>query len=126
MLARSGDMKQAAYGRESLIMIINKGVVLNQELVQEVPSMARAVLEEFGDVFPEEAPKGLPPIRGIEHRIDFIPGATIPNKVAYRTNSEESKELQRQIEELVEKGHVRESMSPCALPVILVPKTDHT
>uniref|UniRef100_A0A2N9IFB4 Reverse transcriptase domain-containing protein n=1 Tax=Fagus sylvatica TaxID=28930 RepID=A0A2N9IFB4_FAGSY len=74
----------------------------------------------------EETPHGLPPIRGIEHQIDFVPGATIPNRPAYRSNPEETKELQRQVSELLEKGHVRESMSPCAVPVLLVPKKDGT
>ncbi|XP_031403186.1 uncharacterized protein LOC116212684, partial [Punica granatum] len=81
---------------------------------------------EYEDVFPEETPHGLPPIRGIEHQIDFVPGATIPNRPAYRSNPEETKELQRQVNELLEKGYVRESLSPCAVPVILVPKKDGT
>ncbi|KAL6323025.1 hypothetical protein AAG906_023643 [Vitis piasezkii] len=51
--------------------------------------------EEFDDVFPEEVPHGLPPIRGIEHQIDFVLGASIPNQPAYRSNLEETKELQR-------------------------------
>ncbi|XP_033139424.1 uncharacterized protein LOC117131126, partial [Brassica rapa] len=79
---------------------------------------------EYQDVFPEDNPIGLPPIRGIEHQIDFVPGATLPNRPAYRTNPVETKELQRQVEELMEKGHIRESMSPCAVPVLLVPKKD--
>ncbi|KAH9680002.1 Endonuclease [Citrus sinensis] len=82
--------------------------------------------KDFDDVFPNEVPNGLPPIRGIEHQIDFVPGATIPNRPAYRSNPEETKELQRQVEELLEKGYVRESMSPCAVPVLLVPKKDGT
>ena len=69
-------------------------------------------------MFPNNVPSGLPPIRGIEHQIDFVPSATIPNRPAYRSNSEETKELQRQLEELLTKGHVRESMSPCAMPVL--------
>ncbi|KAL5550396.1 hypothetical protein UlMin_000572 [Ulmus minor] len=81
---------------------------------------------EFEDVLPEEVPYGLPPVRGIEHQIDFIPGASIPNRPAYRSNPEETKELQRQVGELLEKGYVRESMSPCAVPVLLVPKKDGT
>uniref|UniRef100_A0A2N9IFA2 Uncharacterized protein n=1 Tax=Fagus sylvatica TaxID=28930 RepID=A0A2N9IFA2_FAGSY len=82
--------------------------------------------KEYEDVFPNDVPSGLPPIRGIEHQIDFVPGATIPNRPAYRSNPEETKELQRQVEELLAKGHVRESMSPCAVSVILVPKKDGT
>ncbi|XP_052483329.1 uncharacterized protein LOC128037756 [Gossypium raimondii] len=78
----------------------------------------------FEDVFPKETPKGLPPLRGIEHQIDFIPDATIPNRPAYRTNPEETKELQRQVAELMDKGYIRESLSPCAVPVLLVPKKD--
>ena len=71
-------------------------------------------------------PSGIPPIRGIEHQIDFVPGATIPNRPAYRSNLEETKELQRQVEELLAKGHVRESMSPCAVSMLLIPKKDET
>uniref|UniRef100_A0A2N9G3B0 Reverse transcriptase n=1 Tax=Fagus sylvatica TaxID=28930 RepID=A0A2N9G3B0_FAGSY len=44
-----------------------------------------------------------------------------------RVIQEETKELQRQVEELMSQGvHVRESMSPCAVPVLLVPKKDGT
>ncbi|KAH0669564.1 hypothetical protein KY285_023727 [Solanum tuberosum] len=80
----------------------------------------------FEDVFPNDTPKGLPPLRGIEHQIDFVPGSQLPNRPAYRSNPEETKELQRQVEELLEKGFVRESMSPCSIPVLLVPKKDGT
>ena len=47
---------------------------------------------------------GLPPLRGIKHQINFVPGASIPNRLAYRSNHEETKELQRQVDELMEKG----------------------
>ncbi|KAH9698003.1 hypothetical protein KPL71_023835 [Citrus sinensis] len=82
--------------------------------------------KDFDDVFPNEVPNGLPHTRGIEHQIDFVPGATISNRPEYRSNPEETKELQRQVEELLAKGYVRESMSPCAVPVLLVPKKDGT
>ncbi|KAH9658356.1 hypothetical protein KPL70_023457 [Citrus sinensis] len=82
--------------------------------------------KDFDDVFPNEVPNGLPPIRGNEHQIDLVPRGTIPNRPAYRSNHEETKELQRKVEELLAKGYVRESMSPCAAPILLVPKKDGT
>ncbi|KAK1681043.1 hypothetical protein QYE76_041891 [Lolium multiflorum] len=54
--------------------------------------------KEFRDVFPEEVPEGLPPLRGIEHQIDLIPGASLPNRAPYRTNPEETKEIQKQVQ----------------------------
>ncbi|XP_071914036.1 uncharacterized protein [Coffea arabica] len=51
-----------------------------------------ALLQEFKNVFPDEIPDGLPPIRGIEHQIDLILGAPLPNKPAYRMGPEETKE----------------------------------
>ncbi|KAF7802599.1 Transposon Ty3-G Gag-Pol polyprotein [Senna tora] len=65
-------------------------------------------------------------LKGIEHRIDFIPGSSIPIRPAYRSSPDETKELKRQVEEFLAKGHIRESMSPCAVPVLLVPKKDGT
>ncbi|GJV50043.1 zinc knuckle CX2CX4HX4C containing protein [Tanacetum coccineum] len=53
------------------------------------------LLNEFKDVFPEEIPAGLPVIREIQHCIDFLPGASIPNKPAYRMNPKEFTELHR-------------------------------
>ena len=65
------------------------------ELNPSLSSVFVDLLREFEDVFPEEMPSGLPPIRGIEHQIDFIPGAAIPNRPSYRTNPSETKEIQK-------------------------------
>jgi hypothetical protein len=48
----------------------------------------------------------------------------LPNRAPYRTNPEETKEIQRQVQELLDKGYVRESLSPYVVPVLLVPKRD--
>ncbi|XP_074570603.1 uncharacterized protein LOC141827283 [Curcuma longa] len=122
-------------------LVVNQQVLINfsigkyedQVLCDIVPMEASHILlgrpwqfdrRDFEDVFPKEVPHGLPPIRGIEHQMDLIPGASLPNRPAYRSNPQETKEIQNQVEELLQKGWVRESLSPCAVPVILVPKKD--
>ncbi|KAK1642351.1 hypothetical protein QYE76_060156 [Lolium multiflorum] len=42
------------------------------------------------------------------------------------TNPEETKEIQKQVQALLDKGYIRISLSPCDVPVILVPKKDGT
>ena len=110
-------------GEGELFLLYSKEI--HEKFVSQNPYLAQ-LIKEFEDVFPNELPKGLPPLRGIEHQIDLIPGAPLPNKPAYRCNPLETKELQRQIEELMGMGYVRESMSPCAVPALLVPKKDGT
>jgi hypothetical protein len=96
------------------------------DITTPLPRAITNLLQEFNDVFPAEIPPGLPPLRGIEHQIDLIPDASMPNRDAYRTNPEETKKIQRQVQELLDNGYVRESLSPCAIPVILVPKKNGT
>ena len=125
--ARASEVKKALFLNKPMIVLLYKEALFNtNQLDTSLPSSIVSLLQEFEDVFPEEIPNGLPPIRGIEHQIDFVPGATIPNRPAYRSNPEETKELQKQVGELMEKGYVRDSLSPCAVPVILVPKKDGT
>nr|KYP65575.1 Transposon Ty3-I Gag-Pol polyprotein [Cajanus cajan] len=93
-------------------------------LETSLPLEVKNLLKEFGDVFPSEGLVGLPPFRGIEHQIDLVPGASLPNRLACRTNPQETKEIEKQVQELLEKGWIQKSLSPCAVPVILVPKKD--
>ena len=64
-----------------MIVLIYKEDFLNtSQLDTSLPSSIASLLQEYDDVFPEDIPDGLPPIRGTEHQIDFMPGATIPNQ----------------------------------------------
>ena len=83
-------------------------------------------LREFAPIFPAELPETLPPDRTIQHFIDFVPGASLPNLPHYRLNPTQSAELQRQVEDLLRRGLIHESHNPCAVPALLAPKKDGT
>nr|GEV41148.1 reverse transcriptase domain-containing protein [Tanacetum cinerariifolium] len=97
-------------------------VVEENKIISEAPLQVQPLLREFADVIPDDIPPGLPAMRDIQYCINFILGTAIPNRPAYRMNPKEFAELQRQVTELLEKGLIQESMSPCAVPSLLVPK----
>jgi hypothetical protein len=72
----------------------------------------------------DELPNSLPPIRSSSHHIDLIPGASLPNKAAYRLTPQENEKVKRQVWDLLDKGLVREILSPCVVPTVLSPKKD--
>ncbi|GJR38616.1 putative nucleotidyltransferase, ribonuclease H [Tanacetum coccineum] len=81
------------------------------------------VVRNFPDVFPDELP-GLPPEREVEFTIELIPGAQPISKAPYRMAPVELKELKDQLQELLERGFIRPSVSPWGAPVLFVKKKD--
>ena len=90
--------------------------------VEEVPAEVAELLKEFPDIVSDNVLDGLPPVRKISHQMDLIPRASFSNKVAHRMTPAESEELNRQVNQLLQKGLIRESLSPCAVPIVLAPK----
>ncbi|WVZ73569.1 LOW QUALITY PROTEIN: hypothetical protein U9M48_021858, partial [Paspalum notatum var. saurae] len=74
---------------------------------------------DYPDVFPEELP-GLPPDRDVEFRIDLVPGTAPVSKRPYRMAPDELKELKTQLQEQLDKGFIRPSSSPWAVPPFLL------
>jgi hypothetical protein len=124
-MSRKGDLKELSEPNAMFFVLFCKdNFISTNDLPSTLPSVVFDVLQQYKDVFPKEVPPGLPPKRGIEHQIDLVPGASLRNRAPYRTNPEETIEIQRQIQELINKGYVKESLSPCAVPILVVPKKD--
>nr|GFD23894.1 putative reverse transcriptase domain-containing protein [Tanacetum cinerariifolium] len=66
----------------------------------------------------------IPPIREVEFNIELIPGAEPISKAPYRKAPIELKELKDQLQELLERGFIRPSVSPWGAPVLFVKKKD--
>jgi len=84
------------------------------------------LLQTFKHVFSQEIPHGVPSKISIQHIIDLISGSTLLNKPIYRMNSLETQEIQCQVDDLLAKGLIYESLSPCVILALLVPKNDES
>ena len=99
---REKEVKRVMLVRQTMYLLIPYDYCL-PSIASSLPIGVEELLKEFGDVFPKDTPHGLPPLRGIEYQIDLIPGASLPSKTTYRSNPERTKEIQRQMENLMEK-----------------------
>nr|KYP38591.1 Transposon Ty3-I Gag-Pol polyprotein [Cajanus cajan] len=119
------DIKQAFLVEQPIYLLYIKETLITTSLeLNSLPKRVQKLLNEFDDLFPKEVPSGLPPLRGIEHQIDLVPRASLPNRPVYKTNPQETKKIESQVEDLMKKGWVQKSFSLCAVPILLVPKKD--
>ncbi|KAL4016910.1 hypothetical protein IC575_024574 [Cucumis melo] len=89
----------------------------------EVSLSSEPVVREYPDVFPDELP-GLPPPREVDFAIELEPGTAPISRAPYRMAPAELKELKVQLQELLDKGFIRPSVSPWGAPVLFVKKKD--
>nr|GEX06626.1 retrotransposon protein [Tanacetum cinerariifolium] len=81
------------------------------------------IVQDFSNVFPEEL-SGIPPEQEVEFGIELISGTQPIFKAPYRMAPIELKELKEQLQELLDLGFIRPSVSPWGAPVLFVKKKD--
>ena len=79
------------------------------------------VVKDFLDVFPEEL-SGIPPEREVDLSIEILSGTTPTSRAPYRMAPTELKELNIQLQELLDRGFIQPSVSPWGAPVLFVKK----
>jgi hypothetical protein len=84
----------------------------------------QSILDEFADVFPKDLPKGLPPQRSHDFKIELQPDALPIQKGLYRLSAKETEKLKKQLNDLLEKGFIQPSSSPWGAPILFVNKKD--
>ncbi|XP_073064063.1 uncharacterized protein [Primulina eburnea] len=86
--------------------------------IEDIPIVA-----EFADVFPDEIP-GFPPAREVEFGIELMPGISPISRAPYRMAPAELRELKAQLQDLLDKGYIRPSVSPWGYHQIRVREED--
>ncbi|GJT99316.1 putative reverse transcriptase domain-containing protein [Tanacetum coccineum] len=77
-----------------------------EKQLEDVP-----VIRDFTEVFPNDL-SGLPPPRQVEFQNDLVLGATPIARAPYRLAPSEMRELSVQLQEVMEKGFIRQSSAP--------------
>ena len=106
-------------GYEAFLALI-LGSKRGQVDVEKIP-----VVREFPNVFPEELP-GILLEREVDLSIEIVPGTTLVSRAPYRMAPAKLKELKVQLQELLDKGFVRPSVSRWGAPVLFMKKKDGT
>ena len=93
-------------------LIDKQRVIITSTKLTSLAIEIHELLNEFTNIVMYDLLYELPPIRSINHHIDLILGVSLPNKVAYRMTPRENKDIKNQVQELLDKGIVKEILSP--------------
>ena len=80
MMATKSEMREMRENPNMThFVLLYKDAIHTANDMTSLPSVVSDVLQDFNDVFSGEVPASLPPLCGIEHQIDLIQGASLPN-----------------------------------------------
>ncbi|KAK1693114.1 hypothetical protein QYE76_009811 [Lolium multiflorum] len=106
----------------AILHVVQLSSVTIDPTKQDLPEEIAQVLKEHESCF--GTPKGLPPHRPYDHKINLMQGVQPVNVRPYRYSPQQKDEIEKQIKEMLVQGIIKESKSPFASPVLLVKKKD--
>ena len=84
---------------ETGVALVMKQFLTTEEEKKPVEHLVevKEILEEYHSILPEDLPEGLLPMRDIQHHIDLILGASLPNLPHYRMDQKEGEILKEKV-----------------------------
>ncbi|KAI0498397.1 hypothetical protein KFK09_021638 [Dendrobium nobile] len=111
--------------KESSTMLVLVVAEPNENFsLKKVPEAVHHLLQRYQEILSETLQSILPPLRALQHQIDFIPDSVLPNLPHYKINPTEQTIMQQMVDLLLEKQLIQPSLSLCAVSALLVPKKD--
>jgi hypothetical protein len=111
--------RMARKGNPIFLMVLKE---IKGETNDPVPPWVQSLQKEYGDVFQDPLPVGVPPRRNRVHEIPTEPGHTPPFRPLYRLSPIEMEEARKQVTFLLERGLIEPSVSPYGASILFVPK----
>ena len=87
-----------------IIIVVAREVA--KESQETIPPALTSIITKFVDVFPKDLPDQLPLMRDIQHAIDLVSRATLPNLATLSDEPDDHAELQKQVDELLSKEFI--------------------
>ena len=73
----------------------------------DIPDVIKTVLQEYDGIFPEDLPKGLPPVRrGCQFKIELEDDIPPVHRPLYKLSPLELEEAKKQIQFMLEHGFI--------------------
>ncbi|MCU1415826.1 MAG: hypothetical protein JWN80_3166, partial [Microbacteriaceae bacterium] len=104
--------------RSSLAASVEPDDEPTPEEIAELSKVVPSVYHDFLDVFSKSNADTLPPHRGYDLTIDFLEDKIPPFGPIYGLAAPEQKTLKEYIDDMLAKGFIRPSTSPCGAPVL--------